>query len=94
MSASSRSRCYGDEGTEGELVDDATHARMDGLILETVVDAPTDQVLAAFLLAIIVDTSEGRLDPKYKQSLIALDLLREHHPDLEDLLKEAWKENL
>ena len=73
-------------------LDDATHARMDQAVLEVADDDPV--ILsrareAAFLLATIVSTSEGRLDPKYAQNPAAKALLQEH-PALMEKLTEAW----
>jgi hypothetical protein len=72
-------------------LDDATHARMDDLVLETAEDEPSNLTLAAFLLATIVSTSEGRLDSKYKANPSAKNLLR-GDPNLVEMLKLAWME--
>jgi hypothetical protein len=71
-------------------IDDATHARWDETVLETVNVEPSSPFLAAWLLATIVAVSEGLLDGKYSQNPAALRLLKEH-PDLTDKLREAWK---
>jgi hypothetical protein len=45
--------------------------------------------LATFLLATIVSTSEGQLDPQYEKTPNAKALL-EKHPELMDKLKKSW----
>jgi hypothetical protein len=68
------------------ILDDATHALMDNLVVEHFEDEP---LVNSNLLAIIVWTSEGQLNPDYKDSRNTKTLLRDH-PPLSDLLKKAW----
>jgi len=72
-------------------IDDQDHARMDKQVLENADEEPVNLSRATFLLATIVSTSDGRLDPKYKETPAARALLKQH-PELEEKLKEAWKE--
>jgi len=72
-------------------IDDQDHARMDKQVLENADEEPVNLSRATFLLATIVSTSDGRLDPKYERNPAARALLKQH-PELEEKLKEAWKE--
>jgi hypothetical protein len=72
------------------VLDDATHARMDAAALETAIFYdPSVPGLAAPLLATIVSTSENLLDSKYENNPNAAALLREH-PELVEQLTVAW----
>jgi hypothetical protein len=66
--------------------DDATHARLDQEVLETIENDRSPMTL----LATIVSTSE-RLDQKYGKNQNAKALLREH-PGLVDKLEGAWQD--
>lgn len=70
-------------------LDDTTHARLDEAVFRVADDEPSIPSLAAFLLATIVSTSEGKLDPQYEKTPKAKVLIDEH-PELMDKLKEAW----
>ena len=79
---------------EPDGLDDATHARLDKAVLDTTGDYPFFPLYPFFLhslLATIVSTSEGMLDPKYEKTPEAKALLREH-PQLEAELKKAWEQ--
>ena len=69
-------------------LNDATHARMDDAVFKFFEDEP---YTATTLLATIVSTSEGNLDPKYKELPNAKALLQKH-PSLTDKLKVAWND--
>ncbi|KIL65107.1 hypothetical protein M378DRAFT_162356 [Amanita muscaria Koide BX008] len=72
-------------------LDDATHARLDTIVLE-LCDEPIESSLAATcLLNAIVQRSEGRLDQKYGSVEDAKALIKEH-PELVAKLKEAWND--
>jgi hypothetical protein len=78
--------------TVPNILDDATHTLMDNLVVEHFEDEPLVQlssVVISTLLAIIVSTSEGQLNPDYKDSRNTKPLLRDH-PPMSDLLKKAW----
>jgi hypothetical protein len=64
---------------------------LDRAVLDVADDEPTIPSRAAFLLATIVSTSEGQLDPQYKETPNAKALL-EKHPELMDKLKKSWAE--
>ena len=66
-------------------IDDAAHARMDDAVLKIFEDATWNPFT---LLATIVSTSEGNLDPKYEKNPNAKTLLQEH-PSLTDKLREG-----
>ena len=75
-------------------LDDSTHARLDAEVLKQ-----TPAALAALLsssndsafmsIVLLASTSEGRLDPKYKEVQAAVALVQEH-PELTNMLKKAW----
>ncbi|KAM6495088.1 hypothetical protein JOM56_009711 [Amanita muscaria] len=72
-------------------LDDATHARLDTIVLE-LCDEPVESSSAVTcLLNAIVQKSEGRLDQKYGRIANAKALIKEH-PELVDKLKEAWND--
>jgi len=74
-------------------LDDDTHARLDEAVTACGVsryDPSNPPFASLFLLSTIVSTSEGLLDPKYKETLNAMNLLAEH-PDLMEKLSHAWK---
>src|SRR5277367_4582308 len=70
--------------TVPDHLDDAAHARMDDAVFEIFEDEPPYPFT---LLATIVSTSEGNLDPKYKENPNAKTLLQEH-PSLTNKLIE------
>ena|ERR1700722_14483180 len=70
-------------------IDDAAHARMDDGVFKFFEDVPFHPIT---LLATIMSTSEGNLDPKYEKNPNATALLQEH-PSLADKLREAWYDN-
>jgi hypothetical protein len=70
-----------------DTFDNANHDRMDEAVKDTV-----DELFSpTFLLATIVSTSDGILDPKYEKIQNAKALLREC-PELANKLKEAWNQ--
>ena len=72
-------------------LDDATHARLDTLVLKTCKEPVESVLAAAFLLPTIVWNSEGRLDPKYSQAANARALIEENL-ELVDMLRDAWND--
>ena len=72
-------------------LDDATHDRLDAAVLETADEDPSTLLLATFLLATIVSTSEGLLDSRYSETPKAKTLLQDH-PGLRNMLNEAWRD--
>jgi hypothetical protein len=69
-------------------LDDATDARWVLAVFETCDDEPFN---AAYFLATIVSTSEGRLNPKYEKTPAAKSLLQEDS-ELMEKLRVAWKD--
>jgi hypothetical protein len=72
--------------TESNDLSDADHTRLDKLVLNIV----NTYYAPPFLLATIVEKSEGKLNPKYKANGTASALLNEH-PDLRGELDIAWE---
>ena len=71
-------------------IDDATHIRLDKLVLEILDDETYSAVVPpVLLLTTIVQTWEERLDPRYGNMSQANALLREH-PALINELQKAW----
>jgi len=70
-------------------LDDATHARLDRLVLDTSDYDPSSLPVAAFFLATIVSYSEDKLNSKYKDTPTVKALFNEH-PELMDKLRVAW----
>jgi hypothetical protein len=70
--------------------DDATHARLDEVVLNGLKDAQLEYS-PVLLLMLIVETSQEKLDPKYKSMLAVTTLIRTH-PQLEVELKKAWEQ--
>lgn len=70
-------------------VDDDTHARWDNEVLENIKSSTINPDMYAYLLALIVDTSRGLLDPRYLRTLEAMELL-EMYPELGDELTVAF----
>jgi hypothetical protein len=68
---------------------DATHVRLDKLVLGILDDEPYSGLLGLLLLTTIVHNSEGKLDSRYSNPSQAKALLREH-PALTDALEKAW----
>ena len=68
-------------------LDADAHARMDQAVLQCFQDEPYSPMT---LLATIVSTSEGLLNPEYEKTQNAKGLLKEH-PKLVDLLRVAWE---
>jgi hypothetical protein len=60
-------------------------------VLDTVKDFTPSLQSATFLLSIIVETSEGSLNPENEKNLKAHALLEEH-PELIGRLETAWEE--
>jgi hypothetical protein len=73
------------------LLTDATHARLDGEVIRVTEDPPWCSILPIMLLATIVSTSEGLLNPKYGNNPNASALLHDQ-PDLVEKLRLAWKD--
>jgi hypothetical protein len=74
-----------------DVLDDATHARMDKVVFDTFDYEPSSLPYATLLLATIVSTSGGPLNSKYKENQHAKALLLEH-PWLMDRLIGAWRD--
>ena len=70
------------------VLPDATHALMDAEVIEVTQESPGSSVL---LLATIVSTSEGLLNPKYGQPQNARALLNDQ-PELVEKLRLAWND--
>jgi hypothetical protein len=70
-------------------LDDATHVQLDNQVLAIADDEPSIPSRAASLLATIVWTSKGLLDPNYENTPGARALVNEC-PDLVDKLRDAW----
>jgi hypothetical protein len=70
------------------VLPDATHALMDAEVIEVTQESPGSSVL---LLATIVSTSEGLLNPKYGQPQNARVLLNDQ-PELVEKLRLAWND--
>lgn len=77
------------ESVPNEL-DDKTHSRLDDEVLKYLYPGQLEfnHPLATCLLAMIVSTSEGRLDPRYKEIPNSSALI-EGHPGLMDKLRVA-----
>ena len=69
-------------------LDDATHIRLDKLVLDAIDD---DDYSSILLLTTIAQNSEGKLDSRYSNAYQAKPLLQEH-PVLKDVLKKAWEQ--
>jgi hypothetical protein len=89
MSSEPEADASGDADQMMVDADDAAHARLDEAVLKICPFEPSIIELGTFLLATIVSTSEGQLDPQYEKIPNARALLEEH-PELMDKLKEAW----
>ncbi|KIM74987.1 hypothetical protein PILCRDRAFT_13928 [Piloderma croceum F 1598] len=77
------------------LLDDATHSRLDNEVLATVEEAPSTRLtlrLATLLLATIASNSDGTIDSKYKENPNSVALIQEHE-DLQPKLLAAWEAN-
>ena len=73
-------------------LDDSTHVRLDAEVLKQIPAAFATLLSSSFyviLLTTIASTSEGRLDPKYKENPAAMGLVQEHL-ELTNMLKKAW----
>jgi hypothetical protein len=72
-------------------IDGAAHARMDELVLAIIAIEEISSPPLTYLLMLIVQNSEGKLDSIYSNISQAKALLEEH-PTLKDALKEAWNQ--
>ncbi|KAH7917774.1 hypothetical protein BV22DRAFT_1135131 [Leucogyrophana mollusca] len=70
-------------------LDDATHKSLDDAVLSEV-DEPTTKSKACWLLMIIVDKSNGTLDPRYTTGVAAARELLNQHEELLGMLQAAW----
>jgi hypothetical protein len=71
--------------------DDATHARLDRAVLNALKGFGKLGYSPVNLLAIIVETSQGILDPKYSGNISVMALLHTY-PQLEVELENAWEQ--
>ena len=69
-------------------IDAAAHARMDAAVIGGA-EEPATPLHANVLLAAIVYNSEGRLNPEYGNPF-STKILFERHPELMDMLRDAW----
>jgi hypothetical protein len=74
------------------LLDDATHSRLDNKVLATVEEAPTSLTLtlATLLLTTIASNSDGTVDSKYRETPHSKALIQEY-ADLQPELLSAWE---
>lgn len=70
---------------------DTTHALLDDKVFQTTDYDPSSLPLATLLLAMIVSTSAGTLDPHYKEIPNAEALLQAH-PTLIERLRQGWRD--